>query len=362
MTETRNGAGAIHSLPLHILLAPATPGSAEAHRVREEVLALAGAGHAPLLLAPAGLPPIEGVSSATISEGGPLGLFSGAKLRRQASDLSRHRTPTCVHAHGWGAVRAAQQIARDLGVALVCDVGDPLRPPRPEKGLLGSLDRIISCSASVVRQVAAEVRPGHVVHIPGSLDPSDLPPAPAVPFRLPPGRDLLVVFAPLAEGDADSLLAALDAALSAHPALHLVLLGEPIGATFMKAVSAHRMVPRVTFGGLPPLSAAARLFDASRAIFFALPDPGLVEPYALLALSGGAPLLALPGDDARALFGGRALDAPEADASALGAALGRALASGRREPHAPAAEHQRPALAERLIRVYEGAVRSGSSV
>lgn len=346
--------------PFHIAVGSFTAGSAEVHRIREEILALAGAGHDPLLVAPEGFPEMAGVETIRFPAPGVFGALSSSGPQRAIIRYARQRPPTCLHAHGWDAVKPAHHAARELRVPLVCDLHDAAARGRNDRSLLALADHVVASAASSGRRLAQSVRAGGVTYVPGSLDLVDLPPAPPVAFRLPTDRDLLLVCAPLAEGDPDTLLAALDAALVARPALHLVLIGEPIGASFMKAVSAHRMVPRVTFGGLPPLSAAARLAAEARAMLIAIADPGVIEPYVLLAQAMDVAIVALDTVDAHAFLGDGARFAAEKDTAGLAESISSALAKERNAaPRVPPA-FRRSALAERLIAVYADARRSAS--
>jgi hypothetical protein len=341
--------------PYHLALGTLTPGSADIHRIREELLALAVAGERPLLFVTEPLEPIPSVETVTVPGGGPLGLFESQNLRKEILAAAARRPPSCLHAHGHAALRKGHRLAREIGVPLV---GDLLRGgvDREDGGdrAVAAADRLVTPVASLARRLESEARPGSVWHLPGSLDANDLPSAPPVPFRLPADRELLLAYAPLDEGDPNELLPALDAALAARPALHLVILGEPIGAPFMKAVSAHRMVPHVTFGGLPPLPAVARLYGEARGVLVALADPTAIEAHALLAAASGIPILALETDDARALLGEAARYAPRGAVPALQGALVETLARGPRPPAALPARFRRAALAARLQDLYRG--------
>jgi hypothetical protein len=164
----------------------------------------------------------------------------------------------------------------------------------------------------------------------------------------------VIVFAALAGGDPTPLLAALASALERQQALHLVVMGQPIGADFMKAVSAQRLVSRVTFGGLPPLGFFAGLAEQARAILFAMADPGLVEPYALIAIAAGRPILTTGSDEARALFEDAASYAGGESAAAIGAGLAGVLGAGPRAGAAVPQRFGRRALGERLRALYGG--------
>jgi glycosyltransferase involved in cell wall biosynthesis len=337
--------------PYHVAVGAFTAGSAEVHRIREEVLALVGAGHDPVLIVPESFPDVPGVRAARFAASGAFGLPTASGAPRTAQRLAQERRASCVHTHGWEAIRPGLQAAREIGVPLVCDLWDSEGRGRHDRSLLALADRVICSAASTARRLGPSVRSGEAAHVPGAVETDDLPPSPPVAFRLPSERELLLVCAPLVEGDPDALLAALDAALTARPSLHLVLIGEPIGAGFMKAVSAHRMVPRVTFGGLPPLGAAARLAAGARAMLVALADPGHAEPYVLIARALGVSVVAYDTDDARALLGDGAAYAAE-EGAGLDAALAAAVAAGRRAAPGLPAAFRRPALAERLLAVY----------
>ncbi len=348
-------------VPFYLALGTLTAGSADVHRIREQLLALALAGHRPLLFVAEPIAPIASVETVTISGGGPLGLFGGLSLRRSVLAAAAERPPSCLHAHGLVAIRAAHRIAREIGVPLVGDVSSGAGEGHRDDGGLALADRVVTPVASLARRLGSGGRPGAVAHLPGSLDANDLPPAPPVLFRLPPDRELLLAFAPLDEGDPGEILPALDAALAARPALHLVILGEPIGAAFMKAVSAHRMVPHVTFGGLPPLPAVARLYAEARCVLVALEDPTVIEAHALLAVASGVPILAFATDDARALLGDAATYVARGAVPAFQGALVETLARGRRAATPPAARFRRSALAARLEELYAGLARPGGA-
>jgi len=348
-------------VPYHLALGTLTPGSADVHRIREELLALALAGHQPLLFVTEPLAPIASVETVTISGRGPLGLFGAQSLRRDVLAAAAERPPSCLHAHGLAAIRAAHRIARELGVPLVGDVSSGAAEGHRDDGGIALADRIVTPVASLARRLESGGRPGTVAHLAGSLDANDLPPAPPVLFRLPADRELLLAFAPLDEGDPNEILPALDAALAARPSLHLVILGEPIGATFMKAVSAHRMVPHVTFGGLPPLPAVARLYAEARGLLFALADPTVIEAHALLAVASGVPILAFATDDARALLGEEATYVARGAVPAFQGALVETLARGRRGGARLAARFRRASLAARLEELYAGLARPGGA-
>jgi hypothetical protein len=344
-------------VPFHIALGKLTPGSAEVHRIREEVLALSAAGHHPVLFRDHAAPAPPNVETVVLTGGGPMGLLGTQNLRKEVLAVAARRAPTCLHAHGAGSIRAAHKIAREIGVPLVGDVSEGSRGIHRDEGVSDLPQRLITPIASLARRLASEARPGAVVHLPGALDGNDLPSAPPVLFRLPADRELLLVYASLDDGEASALLPVLDATLGARPALHLVLLGEPIGAAFMKAVSAHRMVPRVTFGGLPPLPAVARLYAEARAVLVALDDPSHVEAHALLAVATGAPILALDTEDARALFENAAVYAPRGETAALERSLAAIVSRGKAASASVAERYRRPALSARLQNLYADAAR-----
>src|SRR5262245_694335 len=339
-------------VPFHIALGKLTPGSAEVHRIREEVLALSGGGHHPVLFRDHAAPAPPNVETVVLTGGGPMGLLGTQNLRKEVLAAAARRAPTCLHAHGAGSIRAAHKIAREIGVPLVGDVSEGARGGHREEAVSDLPHRLITPIASLARRLASEARPGGVGHVPGALDGNDLPSAPTVLFRLPPNRELLLVYASLDDGEASALLPVLDATLGARPALHLVLLGEPIGAAFMKAVSAHRMVPRVTFGGLPPLPAVARLYAEARAVLVALDDPSQVEAHALLAVASGAPVLARDTEDARALFDDSAIYAPATEAVTYEQSLTEIDFRGKATATVIAKRYRHPAMSARHKSLY----------
>lgn len=345
--------------PFHVALGTLTPGSAEVHRIREQALALSLGGHDPMLFLTEAFPSGPRVETVIVSGGGPLGLFGSQALRREILSAAGGRVPSCLHAHGAASIRAAHKIAREIGVPLIGDISDGPKAAQRDENVFSLPTRLVTPVASLARRLtAAAARPGAVVHLPGALDGDDLPPAPPVPFRLPPESELLLVYAALDDGQPDALLPVLDAALASRPGLHLVILGEPIGATFMKAVSAHRMVPHVTFGGLPPLPAVARLYAEARAILVAIDDPSLIEAHALLAVASGVPIVSLETEDAKALFEDAARYVPAGETVALGRSLVEVVSRGRSAAAAVGTRFRRPALAARLERLYEDVAAS----
>lgn len=343
----------------HVVAATVAPGGPIEHRIREEVLALREAGHQPLLLGAPDLAEQIGAGATAARSRGPLSVFSGAGLADQLKDAAKKLRPEVIHAHGWDALRPAHTVAKDLGVSLVADFAEAPARGRYDAALAVLPDLALTPSASIASALAGvRGEAGGIRVCPGALDRADLSHAAVVTLMLPAEREFLIVFAPLADGHLDPLLAGLDTALASNAALHVLMMGQPIGADAMKAISARGLVPRVTFGGHAPLGFLSRLVDAARAILFAIPDPGVVEPYALLALSSRARIVATESAPARALLAGDAHYVGAGDAIGLGAALLQAMKAPKRDEAGLSAEYGRGALGERLLSAYR-AVAAG---
>lgn len=340
-------------IAFHVVAGVVAPGGPIEHRIREEVLALRDAGHQPLLFGAPALAEQIGAGAIAMRSRGPLSVFAGTGLADQVKDAAKKLRPEIIHAHGWDALRPAHAVAKDLGVPLVADFAEAPARGRYDAALAVLPDLALTPAASVAQAVAA-LRGGDagIRVCPGALDRADLSHTAAEPLMLPAGREFLLVFAPLADGHLEPLLAGLDTALAANGALHVLMMGQPIGADAMKAISARGLVSRVTFGGHPPLGFLSRLVDGARAILFAIPDPGVVEPYALLALSSRSRIVATESAPARGVLADHAQYVGPGDAIGLGAALIQAMKAPKRDEATLPLEFCREALGERLLSAY----------
>jgi len=346
-------------ISFHITSGTVAPGGLAEHRIREELLALQRAGHPSLVFGAPGLVEFGGAETAPARGRGPLAVFSGASLADRVMAAASKARPSVIHVHGWDAIRTGHSIAKDLGAPLVVDVSEPFARGRHDTNLVSVADRIVTPAASVAQQIAAlGGDPRRVVHLRGSLDRYDLAAAPGETIMLPAERDFLLVFAPLAEGNLDVLLAGLDTAIASNARLHLLIMGHPIGKDALKAVSAKGLVLRVTFGGYPPMPFLAEQMDRARAALFAVPDPGAIEPYALLALASRTRLVAVESEQTRAFFGDAAHSVGPADAIGLGAALLGAMKAPKRVDAGVEERFGRAALGERLAAIYEEIARA----
>ncbi|MFN0152345.1 MAG: hypothetical protein ACKVU1_16695 [bacterium] len=340
-------------ISFHITSGTIASGGLAEHRIREELLALRDAGHPSLVFGAPGLAEFGGADAGPARGRGPLAVFSGASLADRVMSAASKARPSVIHAHGWDAIRTGHAVAKDIGAPLVVEVIEPFARGRHDANVLSLADRIVTPAASVAAQLATlggDTR--RIVHLRGSLDHDDLAPAPGETIMLPADRDFLLVFAPLAEGNLDACLAGLDTAIASNARLHLLIMGHPIGKDALKAVSARGLVPRVTFGGHPPVAFLAEQMDRARGAFFAVPDPGAIEPYALLALASRTRLVAVESEYARALFADAAHYVGATDAIGLGAALLYAMKSPKRVGGIAGEDSGRAALGERLSAIY----------
>lgn len=346
-------------ISFHITSGTVAPGGLAEHRIREELLALRDAGHPSLVFGAPGLAEFGGADAAPARGRGPLAVFSGASVADRIKAAAAKARPSVLHAHGWDAIRTGHSVAKDLGAPLVVDVSEPFARGRHDANLLSAADRILTPAATVAQQISAlGGDPRRVVHLRGALDRDDLAAAPGETIMLPTERDFLLVFAPLAEGNLDALLAGLDTAVASNARLHLLIMGHPIGKDALKAVSSRGLVPRVTFGGYPPMPFLAEQMDCARAAIFAVPDPGVIEPYALLALASRTRLVAVDGEHTRAHFGDAAHYVGASDAIGLGAALIGAMKAPKRVEPGGEAAAGRSALGERLSAIYAEVART----
>jgi hypothetical protein len=337
----------------HVVAAAVAPGGPVEHRIREEILSLREAGHQPLLIGAPALAEQIGAGAIAVRSRGPLSVFAGSGLADQVKDSAKKLRPELLHAHGWDALRPAHAVAKDLGVPLIADLVETPTRGRHDAALAALADLALTPAASVAQAIAALRGDAASTRVcPGALDRADLSHTAVEPLMLPAGREFLLVFAPLADGHLEPLLAGLDTALAANAALHVLMMGQPIGADAMKAISARGLVSRVTFGGHPPLGFLSRLVDGARAILFAIPDPGVVEPYALLALASQSRIVSTESAPARDVLADHAHYVGPSDAIGLGAALLQAMKAPKRDEARLSSEFSRAALGERLLSAY----------